>query len=457
VAVTWILLLSVLLVTTNGYFLYLRPQLRRHALLAAIPLLDSELRQDLTEAEQLLVESLAAGLSRRDTRDARFALAWVRAKLGQFDPAKYGDALAVLSVSDRGAGDPAVADLRLWLLAKQGRHDEVLATFATHGDTLKDRPQNRALYAAALEHRAIDLWTRRDVDGAVRQLKKARHLRAGPQVHAPELVELLIEHGMRAITDEAYDAARSAFADAEKLVTGDQVQGVEARLGGLICDWRQGGRDTMLDRLRAEFDGLSRRRELRGADLDDARLLRANVGWWYLVAMLEDWTRRLPAGGSLPWPDRELFLTVVRAVETADPELGDVIMMHGLIDHGLAVDAAAQSRALATLARSTRTAKGVVLTEVLDLVNGSGGQTRRRAEEWSAPVADASVDGGTEHDYPMPADDPVAAGGPLDVLLEQLRRAADSDPDLARALADINRGLRVAQSRFGRSGGEDGR
>jgi hypothetical protein len=428
-----IIALVALLVFSNGYFLYFRPQLNRAAVLTIMPLLDSATPQDLARAESELTGALTAGLGRRDARDARFALAWTQAKLGGTDSAKYGEALTTLTAGDPAGGtDPDAADLRFWLLAKLGRHDEIWRDVERQPE-LAERPRVRPLYASALAHRAYDLWTRLDLDGAVEAAKEAS--RFGVE---SEVVEILLEQGMRAIVAEDLAEARRCFARAEKESAGESVQRIEARLGQLACRRHQSGQAGLLEALAEEFDGLGRRSERRGPERDDARQLRAHVGWWYLAAMLEDWVGRLPAGQGIPPAERERFLTVVRSVTDADPELGEVIMMHGLLEFGLARTDQARMAAVDTLDRSTRTAKGVVLPELRGIIDRQRGGTgaRGRPGDWSDDPPATSP--GEPVDYPAP---PPAA-----MSLEDLLRMAGpqmANPSVRGAVEDLMRALGV--------------
>jgi hypothetical protein len=439
--------LAVLLVLTNAYFMYVRPQRRREALLAAVPLLESESRQDLAAAESLLVQALSAGLGRRDTSDARFALAWTRAKLGRFDPAKYGEALSILGGSRQpGDASPASADLRLWLLAQLGRHDEILAAMR-NDEELRRRQRNRLIFAAAWEHRAVDLWNRGDADGAVLALRKAHRPGIDPQLRARELVELLLENAMRAIHDEEFKAAMESLAQAEKMAVADSVQQVEAKLGQLVCRWRQGDGAKVLAELPERLEALRNRAELRGASQDDVRLLRAHVGWWYLAGMLGDWLRRLPAGEGLPMSERERFLRVLRIVEEADPDLGVVVMMHGVIEYGLAADAGGRASAAAILARSTRLAAGVTLPEVLRLIDDAIQRTEQPSTpDWPDSLPDPEPE--PDEKFPRPEEAPMS----MDELLAIAVARASQDPGLARTLADLELIVQTIKSRTSRLG-----
>jgi hypothetical protein len=435
VATFVIIVLSALLVFSNGYFLYFRPQLRRAVLLTIGPMLESETPQDLARAEAELSRALRAGLSRRDTRDARFALAWTQAKLGRLDAAKYGEALTTLAAADPPSDtDPDAADLRFWLLAQLGKHSEIRQAVEQHAE-LAERPRIRPLYAAALAHRAHDLWTRLDFDGAVEAAKQASRLGV-----ESEVVEILLEQGMRALVAEDLTDAERCFAGAEKEATGGSIQQIEGRLGQLACRWHRSDEAGLLDALAEEFDGLSRRAERLGPERDDARELRANVGWWYLVAMLRDWIRRLPAGQGLPAPERERFLAVVRSVTDADPELGEVVMMRGLLELALATTPEARAAAADTLDHSTRTAKGVVLPEVRGIIDRQRGTTAPRPDDWSDEAPASNSD--EPADYPAP---PTAIS--LQELVGKAIPLMSSDPSVKVAVEELMRALGVEDLR----------
>ncbi|GAA2501288.1 hypothetical protein [Winogradskya humida] len=431
----------ILLIATNVYFLWGQPRLRRRSLLTAIPLLYSEVRSELETAEGRLAEALVNGLGARDTRDARFALAWVRARLGEFDRSKYADALTALGAVERD--DTVTTDLRLWLLAKQGRHDEVLALAGRAGVRLSPTVQNRTLQAVAFENRAVELWNSRDADGAVRSLDQARRLRTEPMIGGPDLVEVLIEDGLRTLATGDHGRAERSFAQALERAREDSVQRIEARLGLFAVRWLGTDRAALLPLLKDEFEALRARRDLRGAGRDDTGALRATVGWWYLTALLDDWRRRLTPGEPLPLTERELFLAAVRVVTEADSEQGDVPMMHGLIEYGFAEDAPGRGRAVALLQHSTRLAKGVILPEIRELT----GAAMPEHPGWTRPPAERPA---PWPGFPRPDD------APLDDVLVRLAALRQNFPELTEVLADIGRRLRDARSGLNRPAGQNG-
>lgn len=456
----WTVLLVLMLLATNGYFLILRPRLRRRPLLAAIPLLDSDLRRDLELAEEFLVEALTAGLRRRDIIDTRFALALARAKLGRFDPAKYTEAVATLGNPETAwQCDLATAHLYLWLQAQLGEHDAVLALADRPGWQLGDRRQTTEIYGVSLVRKAVEHWSRREVEGALHYIDRVPSLDSVRGVAPPELVELLLEHGMRAVFDRRYEVARKSFTDARQRAEAVSVPEIEARLGLLVCDWHEGDRHELAGSLGAVLDELDQRGRKRGEDGDDARRLRAHVGWWYVMAMLEEWLVRLPLGSPLPSTEYERFLKAVRVVETADPELGDVAMIHGLLDHGLAADDELRTRAVGVLDRATRTGKAVVLPEVLDLVareresdddrrgdldsvlNGLAGS--RAVESWARGEFGVRPGPPGDWGFPLPGGD-ARASAPSEAMMMAVahalaRRASteEASAELARRLADF--------------------
>ncbi len=432
----WTMLLVLILLATNGYFLILRPRLRRRPLLAAIPLLDSDLRQDLESAEEQLVEALTAGLGHRDILDTRFALALARAKLGRFDPAKYTEAVATLGNPETAwQRDPATAHLYLWLQAQLGKHDAVLALADHPGRQLGDRHQTTEIYGVSLVRKAVEHWSRREVEGALHYIDRVPSLDSVRGVAPPELVELLLEHGMRAVFDRRYEVARKSFTDARQRAEAVSVPEIEARLGLLVCDWHEEDRHELAGPLGAVLDELDQRGRKRGENGDDVRLLRAHVGWWYVVAMLEEWLVRVPVGSPLPSAEYERFLKAVRVVETADPELGDVAMIHGLLDHGLATDDELRARAVGVLDRAARTGKAVVLPEVLDLVarERESDDDKRRADLDSALnglAGSRAVESWARGEFGVRPGPPGDWGFPLPD-----GDARDSTPSVARMMA----------------------
>jgi hypothetical protein len=367
----WIVVLGSALVASNGYLLMVRPARSRQVLRTAVELLRSDARRDMEQAEERLTEVLAGGLGRRDVPAARFALALVRAKLGRGDRAKLTEALATLgSPESARRRHPQSAHLYLWIQAELGNHDAVLELGDPGGWPGPARGQSAEIYHAALLRKAAEHWSRREFDGALHYLERVPRAGRMSDVTLPELVEVELEHGMRAITDGRLEVAHEAFTNAAQRAGQSTVARQEADLGLLLCRWRQGDRADLVTELASAMDALARRGAARGVDGDDVTQLRAHVAWWYLVALMERWKVKVPAGSLPPNAEYEHFLSAVRIGELADPELGDLAMIHGMVELGLAAehDHERRTRAVVLLRQAVRRPKGVCLREVNDLI-----------------------------------------------------------------------------------------
>jgi hypothetical protein len=112
-------------------------------------------------------------------------------------------------------------------------------------------------------------------------------------------------------------------------------------------------------------------------------------------------------------------------------------MMHGLIVYGLAQSDEETAGAVRILDRSTRTAKGVVLGEVMEILERRTGP-RTRPEDWSGGVEPADVGDEEPVVYPQPVTEEAVT---LEALLETAQTRMRTEPGVRAAVDELMRAL----------------
>ena len=111
--------------------------------------------------------------------------------------------------------------------------------------------------------------------------------------------------------------------------------------------------------------------------------------------------------------------------------------MHGLLDLGRSTSKQEKAAAVDTLDRSTRTARGVTLPKVHDIVERQRGAPRAHPvpDDWDAPVEPAPA-----ADEPVSYPDPPAAVS-LATVFERARDRMATDPAVRAVMEDLLRTL----------------
>jgi hypothetical protein len=364
--ISLIVSLALLLICLAGgaYFLVVLPRRWREPLGQALDLIDSDDRDDLELADRLLGQAMDAGPRGKALAEARFAQSFVRALLGRYESARYAAALATLEqMTAAGEYDPDTAYLELWIQARLENHDRVCDHYDRHAELLRGRTHSR--YIAAISHLnlAARHWRRREVDGALHYFDKVRALGELTEQIPPGVDDLQLIKGIQAIFDSRSDDAREAFLGARERAIQQGRTTVEADLGLLACDWRDGQPDRLNQGIAVLADNLGRNPPAG----EEGRLLQAPVALLSLVVLLRTWAER-PALGGLPDEDHQELRRRAQVVREADPDLGDADLIDGLIGYYFAFGEEERERALATLEHGSQVAKGIMLPEALDLV-----------------------------------------------------------------------------------------
>jgi len=366
-AILWITVLVLLLVCAGGgaYFLVIVPKRWRWPLDQALELIDSDDRDQLERADRLLAEALNAGPRGKALADARFAQAFVRATLGRYEPGRYGAAVTAVEELTTAEGyDGATAYLALWLHARLENHEKVCELFDVHGDLLAPMASSRRIAAVSHFQLAIDHWRRREIDGALHYFDRLRELGQLTDQIPPGVENLQLVQGIQAVFDDRMEDARSCFAGARERASQRGDRTVEAELGILACEWRSGEPTELAERLE-RLAAILRRLPPEDAE---GELLKAPVALLRLVALLREWTQRPALSGILSEADRDELARRADAVREADGELGDADLVTGLLGYYFALGQDEREEALAALERGRDAAKGIMLPEVLDLV-----------------------------------------------------------------------------------------
>ncbi|MCH0572751.1 hypothetical protein I3F60_26505 [Streptomyces sp. MUM 136J] len=377
-------------VASGLYFLVVLPNRWRLPYEASLALLDSDDRDELERADRLLGEAVNAGPRGRGLSRIRFAQAHVRAMLGTYEPARYAAAATVLDELVAADGHSAhTAYLELWVQSRLDNHDRVTDLYAEQRELLDARPDSRRIAAISHLQLAVGHWRRRETDGALHHFDRVRELGELTEAIPPEVNDLQLIKGVQAVFDGRTDEARDAFADARRRSAERGVATFQAELGLLACGWAEGDPGQLgewLDRLAQEIE-----REL--ADLpeepdDDSRapgaedradsdtrerrrtaeLLRTGIALLRLVILVREWLERPALSGAPSAADFTEFDGRVDAVRAADPELGDAALVGGLVRYYFALNQPEREQALAVLEGGTELAKGIMLPEVLDLL-----------------------------------------------------------------------------------------
>jgi tetratricopeptide (TPR) repeat protein len=367
--------LSVLLVALlAGVLLYakvLLPRKRRKPVVEAIALTASEDEEDLGRAEALLVEAVTTGLRKRDLADARFALAYVRARLEKYREA----ATTAAELRESGGADAETLYLELWLQSKLDNHERVRELYEEHAGALGGLLQTDLIASISYLHLARERWRRKEVDGALHLFERIRALDQLADRLPGHVDDLQIVNGVQAIFDGRIEDARRAFEGASARLSSDGRESVpEAELGVVLCDWRSQDLPDVDGRLGAILAALETRSAAAPAagaleaESEEAALLRAHAALLHTISLLFTWLTRLPPRQGLPSDSHEELRGRVERVREHDPELGDGLLIEGLIGYYFAASEDDRSRALATLEEGTGKSKAILLPEVLDLI-----------------------------------------------------------------------------------------
>ncbi len=401
------------------WFLVIMPVRKRQPLLEALALIEEDDRSRFSAAENLLNSALTAGLRRRDIAEVRFALAYVRARLG-----RYSEASAVLAdLMTTGPVSREAVYLNLWLNARRKEYEEVERIYDEHGKLLDGLLDTNLMVGIAFLRQAQVRWSRRQVDGALHYFERLRELDVLHEQIPSHIDVHQIMYGIVALFEKNLDNAVKHFTGAVAAAKKEGRSTAPAKLGLLLCDWRKEDRpdiDARLDevivmlrnremvaincphcerkhevdrehiggeiscreckkefsveakecRPLAESTDMNKAAEEEKADddekkLSDDELLLRNALLWHAVSLLFTWLH-LPAKSGLPREEMGKLNDRVDKVTEIDPEMGDPYLLKGLIYYFFATNDEQREEALESL--KTATSNDVHYPEVLNLI-----------------------------------------------------------------------------------------
>jgi rhodanese-related sulfurtransferase/tetratricopeptide (TPR) repeat protein len=369
---------------------------RRRPLVEAFELLQNNREQSFGAAATRLQGALAGRLSRRERAEARFGLAYARARLGQLRRAT--DELDQLIAS--GQRDPSTLYLDLWVKVRYGDDKEAAARYEEYQEVLARLPHSRYLASIAFLRLGRSAFAHRKVDDAIKRFDQIRDLTvlAGRvpagyrQLPVAVGVELLLDNDVPGAADRFNRAAQGAEEGSELQLT--------AQLGSLLCRWRQdeAGRAIGVEReLTSVLERVRAGAAAAGADDERERwrLLVRDLLLWQAVACVAGW-QRLPLGQGLPAVERERLRQRIDELGRADPDLADPYLLDGLVGYAFGVPGPEQDRAVEALDQARN--RGVDLPEVLWILAREQDRTGRPAgdpADWADPVRDYLSDATT--------------------------------------------------------------
>ncbi|WUH98417.1 hypothetical protein OHR68_33705 [Spirillospora sp. NBC_00431] len=364
-----VLLIALLLLCLVGggtYFLVMVPRRWRIPLEESRALLYSADRADLERADRLIAQAVNAGPRGRTLADARFAQAYVRARLGDCDPDQYAAGAAALADLVAASGhDKATAFLDLWLRSKLEQHSRVCDLFESEAALLADSPEARLIASISFLKQAVASWRRREPQGALHYFRQVRELDCLTAEIPEHVDDLELVEGVRALFDGRTADARRCFAGAREHAAQEGKPVVRATLGLLVCDWREGERANADAGLGAVLDELAR---IPDPGPEDERL-RVNGALFHVVTLLHEWQRPELAGVPPDEADFDRLDERVGRVVRADPDSGDALLIHGLCRYYLAGRSPALREAgVALLERGLETARPILHPEARRIV-----------------------------------------------------------------------------------------
>ena len=360
-----VLLIAVLvlsLVVGGTYFLEVVPRRWRIPLDESRALLYRADRADLERADRLIALAMNAGPRGWALEEARFAQAYIRARLGDFDPDQYAAAAAALADLVTASGyDEATAFLDLWLRSKLGQHARVCDLFEAEQALLARSPQARMIASISFLKQAVASWRRREPQGALHYFRWVRDLDCLTAEIPEHVDDLELIEGIQALFDDRMADARRCFVSARKHAVQEGKPVAQATLGLVVCDWREGERAHADGGVGAVLDELA----LDPGPGSEEQQLQVNGALFHVVTLLHEWLRPELAGVA---PDQADFARLDQRIERvvhADPDHGDALLIAGLCRYYFAVrDPALRELGVTLLERGLEAARPILHPEV---------------------------------------------------------------------------------------------
>lgn len=364
------------------YSIIIHPIRKRAPLRKALAIIRRDEDKEFHHAVPLLNTALTSGLSKKDIRETRFALAYVQARLG-----KYTEAATVLDgMETDGKMEKGSLYLSLWLGSKLNHHEKVEQLYSEHTTRLGDLLDTKLIVSIAYLNRAKDLWSRKKINGALHYFEQLRRL----DVLTEEIPKNVENHqlviGIIELFQNQIETARSHFKKALEIIDDETPLQQHAKLGLLLCDWK----DQRLSRfpeidqkLEETIDTLAKNHpgpqqsdlpesKQDGAnaeqELDDETKLLRNCLLWHAYLLICIWQGRLRPKSELPSDEHKHFIERIERVIDLDPNMGDPYLLEGLLNYYFSTDdIELRQKAIKQLKLAIE--NGVNLPEVLSLYN----------------------------------------------------------------------------------------
>jgi rhodanese-related sulfurtransferase/tetratricopeptide (TPR) repeat protein len=349
----------VLVGATLAYVVAVQPWLRSKPLREARASL-SDPTPDFEGIEALLGRAVTAGLRKEDLAEARFLLAYVRARTG-----RYAEATTVLSDLVR-TGDTSreTAYLNLWLSVIQKRWEEAQRIYEQNSDLLKGYLEANRLAGIVYLEVGRQFLLLREIDRGLNCFERLRELGEFADEIPKDIEDNEMVVAIEALFEGKFDLARERFVSAKDRAEQRAAPTLHARLGLLVCDWRSQeipDVDAALDRIVSEILA----GEVPRAPGEGPDVFARHVLLWHTVSRLFTWLA-LPAKKGLPERERKVLSERLAGLRKLDPDSSDADLIEGLVAYYFATDEDGQKRAIALLRDAQN--KGVGVPEVVYLL-----------------------------------------------------------------------------------------
>jgi tetratricopeptide (TPR) repeat protein len=351
-----------ILLAVGIYWIVIRPRMKRRLLNKALKLIDAQDESKFSQADDLLERALTSGMDKRSIEEARFSLAYVKARLK-----KYPEAWALVQKILSGTEpDQAVAYLAIWLQFQQKQYAEVERFYERYRELLGDFLETKMIAGIAYLNLGQQHWERREVEEAVRCFDVLRAMKILTEYLPKHIDDHQIVLGINSLFDGKVDQARKFFESAIAQASKAGKATFEGELGLLACEWREHDYPNIDDKLGQVIAAMERApRPFENDDKENgANVLMRHVLLWHVVSLLFTWLQ-IPEKTGLPEGETAKALQRIEQVKKLDSRNADAALLHGLIVYYF--DRQHDEQAVSILKQALDS--GVNVPEVINLVN----------------------------------------------------------------------------------------
>jgi len=310
---------GLVLIISGGFlwFAFLQPRRKARPLLDAIELLSSGGDAALAKAEKLLNQAVNAGLKPEYQSEARFLLAYVKARLG-----RYADALLVLKDSEDSSLETLY--LQLWLNLKEKHWDDADRLCYNHSSEFAGFLKGKELVGIVYLELARQAMARNQYERALDCFQKVKELGVFRDQVPEHLADLEMVLAMNVLFEDKEKAnlAHERFEAARKSAEASGHSSLLPRIGMLLCEWRQHDRPNIDSQLGSILEEVKAASAKENDHAEVAKML-PSIALWYAVSLFYQWFRRLPEKNGLPPQERKALEQRLDVVREAMPKDGD--------------------------------------------------------------------------------------------------------------------------------------